>query len=398
MTDDRAEVPVVRLGEVAKIVSGGTPSRTNPAFWGGDIPWVKTANIRNGRIGLADIGERITEAGLRGSSARVVPAGTILMAMYGQGRTRGRVSILDVDAAINQACAAVVLRDGVDRDYVFHMLRHQYAAIRQLSNTGSQENLSADLLRRIPLPIPVAEEQKRIAGILATWDEGIEKTARLTEAKAALRSHLSRHLIHGPASSGRWSSVKLSRICSPVARKNKAGTTHVLTVSAKLGLVDQLEYFKKDVSGADLNDYYLLRCGEFAYNRSTSEGYPFGAVKRLDRYEEGVLSTLNICFELIDDATDSDFLCHVFESGIMNRELGQICQVGSRAHGLLNVTKSDFFGLSIPLPARGEQEQIVGALASADREIALLQGLRDAYDRQAQSLMASMLPVYDSSS
>ena len=86
----------------------------------------------------------------------------------------------------------------------------------------------------------------------------------------------------------------------------------MLTSSARLGLVDQLEYFSKDVSGADLHGYYLLRRGEFAYNRSASEGYPYGAIKRLDRYDEGVLSTLNICFRPIHTGTSSDFLCHLF--------------------------------------------------------------------------------------
>ncbi|MEI6452905.1 MAG: restriction endonuclease subunit S [Actinomycetes bacterium] len=182
MSSGRSKVPVVRLGEVAKIVSGGTPSRANPEFWGGDIPWVKTANIRNGRIGYADIDERITEAGLKGSSARVVPAGTVLMAMYGQGGTRGRVSVLDTDAAISQNSVAFILSDGVDSDFIFHLLRHHYEFLRSISNSGSLDFLSNEALLSLRVPLPSLTEQRRIAGILSVWDSAIDKIEGLSRA------------------------------------------------------------------------------------------------------------------------------------------------------------------------------------------------------------------------
>lgn len=387
--------PTVRLGEIAKIVSGGTPSRSNLAFWRGDIPWVKTAAIRNGIISADDIDEHITESGLGQSSARIVPAGTILMAMYGQGGTRGRVSVLSLDAAINQACAAVLLRDGVDRDYVFQTLRFHYERIRRMSNAGSQDNLSADILRSITIPLPPLDEQRRIADILATWDTAIEMAERLIECKHAQRAWLSRNLIDERVAAGLWSRISLDRICHAVTRKNSDGATHVLTSSARLGLVDQLEYFNKDVSGVDLGGYCLLKKGEFAYNRSTSEGYPYGAIKRLDRYEQGVLSTLYLCFAVVDQAVSSDFLVHLFHSGVMNSQLGQICQAGARSHGLLNVTKADFFSLQVPLPDRAQQDNIALILGEADREIELLVRLGTLYRRQKAGLMRVLMGTSD---
>lgn len=144
----------VRLGEIAKIYSGGTPSRSNPAYWKGGIPWVKTSQIQNGVIAEQDIDEWITEEGLKHSAAKMVPKGSILMAMYGQGKTRGQVAILDLDATINQACAAVQLNQGIHRDYVFQQLLFHYNNIRTLSNIGGQHNLSAGLIREIGFILP----------------------------------------------------------------------------------------------------------------------------------------------------------------------------------------------------------------------------------------------------
>jgi len=107
--ENRPGFKKTKLGKVANIYSGGTPSRTKSRYWNGDIPWVKTAQIQNCLVGADDIDEFISEEGLKKSSTKMVPEGTILMAMYGQGKTRGQVAILEIDATINQACAAIDL-------------------------------------------------------------------------------------------------------------------------------------------------------------------------------------------------------------------------------------------------------------------------------------------------
>lgn len=173
----------VVLGDIANISSGGTPSRSNPAYWNGNIPWVKTTQIQNCIINKTDVDEWITDEGLKKSSAKMISAGTILMAMYGQGKTRGQVSILNFDATINQACAAIDLKNGICRDFVYQSLLASYSRIRNMSNTGGQENLSAGLIKEIPITLPPLPEQKAIANLLSTWDEAIEKTERLIQAK-----------------------------------------------------------------------------------------------------------------------------------------------------------------------------------------------------------------------
>jgi len=158
------------LGDIANVQSGGTPARTNPAYWNGDIPWVTTSLIDSSIILKAD--EYITKAGLEESSAKIFPKGTLLMAMYGQGKTRGRVSVLGIDAATNQACAAIILKGrGISTDFVFQNLASRYEEIRKISNSGGQENLSAGLIEGISFSFPENEsEQECIANTLSSID------------------------------------------------------------------------------------------------------------------------------------------------------------------------------------------------------------------------------------
>ena len=161
--------PLVTLGEVCTIKSGGTPDRSNERFWNGDIPWVTTTLIDYGVIGAAN--ECITAEGLKNSSTWIVPKGTVLMAMYGQGVTRGRVALLGIDAAINQACAAFIPKaHSLDPRYLFRVLQSRYEHLRQISDArgGNQSNLSAQVLKEYSIPLPpLATQQTIVAEIEA---------------------------------------------------------------------------------------------------------------------------------------------------------------------------------------------------------------------------------------
>lgn len=170
-----------KLSDVATIQSGGTPARTNPKYWGGDIPWITTSLIDAGTILEAE--EFITAVGLRESSAKVFPQGTLLMAMYGQGQTRGKVAILGIAAATNQACAAILLKSRtVSNDFVFQSLNSRYKEIREISNSGGQANLSAGLIENITISYPEnKDEQRKIASLLASFDELVRMQAQRVE-------------------------------------------------------------------------------------------------------------------------------------------------------------------------------------------------------------------------
>lgn len=147
-----------------------------------------------------------------------------------------------------------------------------------------------------------------------------------------------------------------------VTRKNGAASDVPLTISAQHGLIDQREFFSKSVASADMSGYYLLKRGEFAYNRSSSGEYPFGSIKRLERYAQGAVSTLYPCFEAKGDEDDAAFLKWYFDSSAWQREVGMICAEGARNHGLLNVPMDGFFYTRHTLPSNKEERKAITSL------------------------------------
>ena len=162
-----------KIDDIAVVTSGGTPSRSNLTFWDGNIPWVTTSLVDFNIIQSAE--EFITQKGLDNSSAKLFPKNTILMAMYGQGITRGKVAILGIDATTNQACAAIKLQSNYDTQFIFQNLMSRYEEIRDLSNDGGQKNLSAGIIKEIEVYYPEKTEQIKIASFLSVVDEKISQ-------------------------------------------------------------------------------------------------------------------------------------------------------------------------------------------------------------------------------
>lgn len=162
---------------------------------------------------------------------------------------------------------------------------------------------------------------------------------------------------------GEWVEKRLKDISKRVTRKNNdLVSERALTISAQFGLIDQEEFFQKKIASKDVSGYYLIKKGEFAYNKSYSTGYPLGAIKRLDKYENGVLSTLYILFKAVD--VDSDYLAHYYESDKWHREVSMCAAEGARNHGLLNIAPADFFNTRLVIPKELAEQQALGSYFS----------------------------------
>lgn len=189
-----------------------------------------------------------------------------------------------------------------------------------------------------------------------------------------------------------WEEKALSEIAARVTRKNKGNQTDIpLTISSLDGLVDQRDYFKKTVASKDMSGYFLLRNGEFAYNKSYSVGFDYGSIKRLDKYPCGALSTLYICFGLKPNVkVDSGYLAHYFDSQKWNPEVAAICAEGARNHGLLNVPTADFFDINIAVPSLPEQRKIADLLSAVDDVIAAQEVEVAAWEKRKKGVMQKL--------
>ena len=254
---------------------------------------------------------------------------------------------------------------------------------------------------RIRMSIPKIEEQKKIAKLLNLIDERIATQNKIIEDLKKLKSAIVEKVFCSPNQEypmcriegfeQALSTYKMSDFSSRIATKNKdSKCSLVLTIAAQYGLVNQESFFNKSVASDNLTGYYLLHKGEFAYNRSYSAGYDWGAVKRLDNYDEGVLSTLYICFKINETIVDSDYLAYYFESTKWHRGLSDIAGEGARNHGLLNVSMADYFNTKHRFPVIEGQKaiaKILNAITEKERKATLL---GECYQKQKQYLLRQM--------
>ena len=291
------------------------------------------------------------------------------------------------------------VNDRVDIDYLIsYFLTKRGTDILEAASPGGagrNKTLGQDSFLKSKIILPPIEEQQKIAAILTTQDKAIKlKETRLAE-KQRQKKYLMQQLLTGkkrlPGFSGERKANRLRNITTRHTKRNTIGNTNVLTISAQYGLINQAEFFNKAVASDDKSNYFLLEKGDFAYNKSYSNGYPFGAIKRLTRYEVGIVSPLYICFRIKEGSVSGEYLEQYFEAGLMNHEIQAFAQEGARNHGLLNIAVDDFFNSKILLPLPEEQTAIAEVLSAADREIDLLRQDIEQEKQKKKALMQLLL-------
>jgi type I restriction enzyme, S subunit len=340
-----------------------------------DVTAKQSQEIKKGDILFAGSGETIEEIGKS-------------VAFLGDEKAfaGGDVIILSTNQETNSECLSYALETDIARKQK-----------RRFGQGNSVVHIYPSSLSKVKIPLPPLPEQKKIAEILSTWDSAIETTAKLIAAKQVRKRALMQRLLTGkqrfPQFIGQaWEEVKLNKIFERLTRKNTEINTNVVTISAQRGFVRQTDFFNKVIASDILDNYFLVEKGEFCYNKSYSNGYPWGATKRLKDFEKAVVTTLYICFKFIDETNHSgDFFEHFFESGRLDKGLTKIAHEGGRAHGLLNVTPSDFFQLKITIPPKDEQTRIAEVLETCDAEISLHQKELASLKEQKRGLMQQLL-------
>lgn len=379
--------PIEYLESITKRGSGHTPSQRHPEYWNGGIKWVSLADSSElDKYYIYETLKQISPLGLQHSSAVLHPKGTVIVS---RDAGVGKSAILGDEMAVSQHFIAWQC-DGKQlcEEYLYQWLQSEKSEFERVAVGSTIKTIGLSYFQKLRLPLPPLAVQKKIARVLETWDIAIQKTARLITEKEMHKKGVMQRVFKTP----KLPHKKLANFTHRITRKNTLGNGHPLTISGENGLISQSKYFGKRIAAESTEHYTLLKRGEYAYNRSYSAGSPLGAIKRLNTYNEGIVSTLYLCFALNDKESPlSDYFSYFCEAGGFNHQIYKIAQEGARNHGLLNVTAEDFFSMSMPVPSSAEQAQTVAILNAADKELTLLRAQLSALRTQKRGLMRKLL-------
>ena len=375
-----------KLGDVAPLRGGYAFQSSH--FRSEGIPIVKISNIlQSGEVG----GDFDYYDEISGDESFTLPDGAAVLAM--SGATTGKVSILSNKEKMkiyqNQRVGYFSPREDVAYSFIQTITRsHLFTnQLKSVLVAGAQPNVSSKDIDNFEFYFPTSIcEQARIGAFLTEIDNLItlhqRKYNQLVNIKKSMLEKMfpkNGDLVPEVRFAGftdAWEQRRLGDVVDRVVRKNTNNESSLpLTISAQYGLVDQITYFNNRVASRDVSNYYLVLNGEFAYNKSSSDGFPFGTIKRLDLYDMGVLSTLYIVFSIKDaDLLNSDFLTVYFDTNRWHKGVSERAAEGARNHGLLNISAEDFLDIDITIPSDEKEQAAIGSLfEEIDRLITLHQ-------------------------
>ena len=335
--------------------------------------WVKIGDAPTQGNYITKTAEKIRPEGL--SKTREVHPGDLILS---NSMSFGKPYIMGIDGCIHDGWLLIRNTYGVfDLTFLCHLLGtpQMLSQYRSLAAGSTVNNLNKELVGNTYVTIPSITEQR----VLGAYLEQLDNLITLHQRECISFTGRADRLIltaNKKRTTSSWEQRKLGELVDRVVRKNiNNESTLPLTISAQYGLVDQITYFNNRVASRDVSNYYLVLNGEFAYNKSTSDGYPFGAVKRLDLYEKGVLSTLYIVFApKKEQQIDSDYLTVFFDTDRWHKGVAERAAEGARNHGLLNISAEDFFDIDLSVPKDiVEQKQIGAFIRQLDHLITLHQ-------------------------
>lgn len=359
-----------------------------------NVDLIKMGNLTWGGLALAEV-ERVAVRKLNGQ-ADLLQAGDLLF------NTRNSADLVGKSAIWRNSDRRATHDNNINRIRLFDFAHPDFIVAYLNTGVGKKSVQSLAVgstsvaaiywkdLGKLKVPLPPLTEQRKIAEILRTWDEAIEKLEALRAAKRDRLTGLTQKLLGiGGAFPDRWKQCPLSTISTRVRRQNGGGDHPVMTISAKSGFRLQSDKFSRDIAGSSVDRYIVLHDGEFAYNKGNSLTAPYGCIFPLDR-PTALVPFVYFCFAL-KTGLDREFFAHLFAAGALNHQLSRLINSGVRNDGLLNLSPEDFFGCKLPVPPAEEQSAIATALTAAKQEIGLLETELEALTRQKRGLMQKLL-------
>ena len=367
---------VKKLSDVSKVIMGQSPDSKNYFDYEIGLPLLQ---------GNADIKERKSIQRIwTNQITKVCEENDIVMSVRAPVGTIAKASF---KSCIGRGICSIQSNELIIKQFLYSYLEKYETNWTRLSQGSTFESINSDDIKLLKIPIPPLPEQQKIASILSTWDMAIDDCKGIIEELKVRNKGLTQKLFNKE-----FEKKHLSEIFERVTTKNSEKNQNVITISAQRGFIKQTDFFNKIIASNILDHYTLVKKGDFCYNKSYSNGYDWGATKRLNDFEKAVVTTLYICFRLKDENQNSgDFFEYYFESEILYKGLSKVANEGGRAHGLLNVTSSDFFNIKIGVPTFEEQKAIATILDKATEELNQYQQKLQTLQLQKKGLMQQLL-------
>jgi|AutmiccommuBRH23_1029490.scaffolds.fasta_scaffold03290_8 type I restriction enzyme, S subunit len=369
----------VPLSELASFHSGGTPNKGRETYWGGPIPWVTVKDMKVMR--LNGVGESLTKAGA--DTVRVVPAGTVLVLVRGMGLFKDLPVVLcNRPVTFNQDIKALVAKKGVDSEYLaFALIARKSDILRHVDSAGhGTGRLDTDLLKSTPLPLPPLPEQRKIAEILRTWDEAIEKLTALRTAKEKRLHSLREKLTYFDA---QGEPVRLGDVSEEVTKRNGGGLLGremVMGVTNSRGIVPMRE----QTIAEDISRYKVVPPQAFAYNPMRIN---VGSIAMNEAEEPILVSPDYVVFACLQGRLSPDFLDHLRNTKWWSHYINS----GGSGSVRQRTYYADLAAMKVPLPNFERQCRIADVLNTGRRDVEMTTIEIDALTRQKRGLMQKLL-------
>ena len=380
------EWEVKRLGDIADITSGTTPLRANSKYYNnGVIPWVKTTDLNNGT--LYETEEKVSKEAVEKTSLKILPKGTVLVAMYGGFRQIGRTALLGIDATINQALSALMCKSSVESPFVLAWLNCRVNYWKRLAASSRKDpNITGNEVAKFPILIPSKEEQGCIVEVLGLWDTAIEKQLELIEKLKLRKRALMQQLLTGkkrlPGFSGEWEEVKLGDVFDERNETNRDDLP-LLSITGDKGVIYQSDSDKRDISNDDKSKYKRICPNDIGYN-----------TMRMWQGRSALSELEGIGSPAYTIVTSRESV-NVRFMAMLIQQPRVVYDFWTHSQGLvsdtLNCKYPDFCQVKVRIPTEEEQTAIASVLVKADKEIELAKEKLANLQSQKRGLMQQLL-------
>ena len=381
----------VKLGDVVKMSSGGTPSKDNASFWNGDIPWISALEMHKNFVEVAKL--NITEDALKKGSSLAKKNDLLLLTRGSMLWKRIPVCLCLRDVAFNQDVKCLHANEKLNSTFLLYWFGCMESKIMHMvvgTGIGAGKLESSGILD-LDVNLPPLEEQKKIAATLSVWDSAIEKMEKLIDAKESLLTEYGKELFGRTEQkqNENWSTIALSDVLNEHGDKS-TGKEEVFSVSVHKGLVNQIEHLGRSFAAKDTSNYNRVHYGDIVYTKSPTGDFPLGIVKQSLIKEDVIVSPLYGVFtpKTFELGAILDFY---FSSPInANNYLHPVAQKGAK--NTINITNKKFLSAKLRLPIDiKEQKKIAQFVQTTKKEMAVLQEILENYKKQKQGLMQKLL-------